>query len=246
MLSLSVDNQMCFVIIYIVDNSMNGGENVGYFVSSLSELLARFFVIFTAITVHEYAHGLAAYKLGDPTAKYAGRLSLNPLKHLDPWGALCMLIFRFGWAKPVPINPMYFKDRRRDSAITALAGPLANIFLAFLSTIIYALFFVFVYMKHTNFFTMFINTLFVQLALVNISFAIFNLIPFPPLDGSKILGAFLSYENYNKLLNYERIGFPILILLSITGFLGRILSLFINPIIMLWNTALNGLINLLL
>ena len=102
-----------------------------WFVSSLTELLARVLVLFTAITVHEYAHGYAAYKLGDPTAKYSGRLSLNPLSHLDPIGALCMVFFRFGWAKPVPINPMYFKDRKRDSAITAAAGPIANILLAF-------------------------------------------------------------------------------------------------------------------
>lgn len=241
-----VDNLICFMVIYIVDNSMKGGVFVEYFVSSLTELLARFLVIFTAITVHEYAHGFAAYKLGDPTAKYAGRLSLNPIKHLDPWGALCMLLFRFGWAKPVPINPMYFKDRKRDGAITALAGPLANILLAFISTLVYAFFFVFVYMKYSNVFTAFISTMFKQLTLVNVSFAIFNLIPVPPLDGSKILGAFLSYENYNKLLCYERFGFPVLIILSLSGFLSRFLWLFINPILLLLDALLNGLINLLL
>ncbi len=241
-----VDNPIYYMIIYIVDIFIKGGVYMEYFVSSLTELFARFIVVFTAITVHEYAHGLAAYKLGDPTAKYAGRLSLNPLKHLDPWGALCMLLFRFGWAKPVPINPMYFKDRKRDSAITAVAGPLANILLSFLSTILFALFYVFVYNYHLNFITQFIYTVFVQLAMVNISFAIFNLIPFPPLDGSKILGAFLSYENYNKLLTYERLGFPMLIILSLTGLLGRILSLFITPILSLWKLTLNWLINILL
>lgn len=217
-----------------------------FFVSSLSELLARFLVLFTAISVHEYAHGLTAYKLGDPTAKYAGRLSLNPLSHLDPIGALCMVFFRFGWAKPVPINPMYFKDRKRDSAITALAGPIANILLAFVSTIVFALFYVYVYIDYTNFLTEFFYTVFVQLAMVNISFAVFNLIPFPPLDGSKILGAFLSYENYSKLLQYERFGFPILIFLSLSGFLGRILSLFIDPLFSLWLSLLNGLISILM
>jgi len=219
---------------------------LGYLANSLSELLARFIVLFTAITVHEYAHGLIAYKLGDPTAKYAGRLSLNPLSHLDPIGALCMLFFRFGWAKPVPINPMYFKDRKRDSAIVALAGPLSNIILAFLSTIVFAVYYVYVYLNFPNFVTQFIYTVFMQLAVVNISFAVFNLIPFPPLDGSKILGAFLSYENYGRLLQYERFGFPVLILLSLTGFLGRILSLFINPLFSLWLKMLNGLISILL
>ena len=219
---------------------------MGYLANSLSELLARFIVLFTAITVHEYAHGIIAYKLGDPTAKYAGRLSLNPLSHLDPIGALCMVFFRFGWAKPVPINPMYFKDRKRDSAIVALAGPLSNIILAFLSTIVFAVYYVYVYLNFPNFVTQFIYTVFMQLAVVNISFAVFNLIPFPPLDGSKILGAFLSYENYGRLLQYERFGFPVLILLSLTGFLGRILSLFINPLFSLWLKMLNGLIAILL
>ena len=219
---------------------------MGYLANSLSELLARFIVLFTAITVHEYAHGLIAYKLGDPTAKYAGRLSLNPLSHLDPIGALCMVFFRFGWAKPVPINPMYFKDRKRDSAIVALAGPLSNIILAFLSTIVFAVYYVYVYINFPNFLTQFIYTVFMQLAAVNIGFAVFNLIPFPPLDGSKILGAFLSYENYGKLLQYERFGFPVLILLSLTGFLGSFLSLFINPLFSLWLKMLNGLISILL
>ena len=219
---------------------------MGYLANSLSELLARFIVLFTAITVHEYAHGLIAYKLGDPTEKYAGRLSLNPLSHLDPIGALCMVFFRFGWAKPVPINPMYFKDRKRDSAIVALAGPLSNIILAFLSTIVFAVYYVYVYLNFPNFVTQFIYTVFMQLAAVNISFAVFNLIPFPPLDGSKILGAFLSYENYGRLLQYERFGFPVLILLSLTGFLGSFLSLFINPLFSLWLKMLNGLISILL
>ncbi len=219
---------------------------MGYLANSLSELLARFIVLFTAITVHEYAHGLIAYKLGDPTAKYAGRLSLNPLSHLDPIGALCMVFFRFGWAKPVPINPLYFKDRKRDSAIVALAGPLSNIILTFLSTLVFAVYYVYVYLNFPNFVTQFIYTVFMQLAVVNISFAVFNLIPFPPLDGSKILGAFLSYENYGRLLQYERFGFPVLILLSLTGFLGSFLSLFINPLFSLWLKMLNGLISILL
>ena len=216
-----------------------------WFVNSLTELLARLIVLFTAITVHEYAHGYVAYKLGDPTAKYAGRLSLNPLSHLDPIGALCMVFFRFGWAKPVPVNPMYFKDRKRDNALVALAGPVSNVILAFASTILTALYYVLILQKYPNFLTSFIFTVFIQLAVVNISFAIFNLLPFPPLDGSKILGAFLSYENYNKLLMYERFGFPLLMILSFTGFLGRLLNLFIVPLLNLWEICLYGLINIL-
>ena len=224
---------------------MFGGVVLDWFVNSLTELLARLIVLFTAITVHEYAHGYVAYKLGDPTAKYAGRLSLNPLSHLDPIGALCMVFFRFGWAKPVPVNPMYFKDRKRDNALVALAGPVSNVILAFASTILTALYYVLILQKYPNFLTSFIFTVFIQLAVVNISFAIFNLLPFPPLDGSKILGAFLSYENYNKLLMYERFGFPLLMILSFTGFLGRLLNLFIVPLLNLWEICLYGLINIL-
>ncbi|MBQ3023107.1 MAG: site-2 protease family protein [Clostridia bacterium] len=210
----------------------------------MSQLLARVIVLFTAISVHELAHGFVAYKLGDPTAKYAGRLSLNPLSHLDPWGAICMVLFGFGWAKPVPVNPMYFKDRKKDNALVALAGPLSNIFLAFASTVLTALYFNFVLVKVPNFLTEFGYIVLIQLAVVNIGFAVFNLIPFPPLDGSKILGAFLSYENYSKLLMYERFGFPILMLLSLTGVLGRILNIFISPLYSGWLWLLNTLINL--
>lgn len=214
--------------------------------NSITELLARFIVLFTAITVHEYAHGYVAYKLGDPTAKYSGRLSLNPLSHLDMWGAICMVLFGFGWAKPVPINPMYFRDRKKGTALTALAGPLANIVLAFVSTIIFALYFVFIYSNFTNVITRFIYSVFVQLAVVNISFAVFNLIPIPPLDGSKILGMFLSQESYMKLLSYERIGFPILMILSLTGVLSHILGVFITPVYRLWYITLQALINILI
>ncbi len=215
--------------------------------NSIQELLARFIVLFTAITVHECAHGYAAYKLGDPTAKYAGRLSFNPMSHLDPWGALCMVVFGFGWAKPVPINPMYFRNRKRDTALTALAGPAANILLTFLSSVIFAFYYALVYVRvPANFITDFVYTVFIQLAAVNIGFAVFNLIPIPPLDGSKILGAFLSNESYNKLLSFERMGFPFLMILSFTGVLGHILNVFTTPVYSLWYKTLNALISLIL
>ena len=215
-----------------------------FIVESISQLLARLIVVFTAISVHELAHGFVAYKLGDPTAKYAGRLTLNPLAHFDPIGAICMVLFSFGWAKPVPVNPMYFRDRKRDNALVALAGPLSNIILAFASTIFTALYVCFVHVKFQNFFTDFIYLVLVQFAVVNIGFAVFNLIPFPPLDGSKILGAFLSYENYSKLLRYERFGFPILMILSFTRILGRILSIFTTPLYAGWMALLAALIKL--
>ena len=139
---------------------MRGGISLFSSLSySFSAILARFIVLFFAITVHEFSHGYTAYKLGDPTAKYSGRLSLNPLAHLDPIGALCMLLFRFGWAKPVPINPMYFRNRKRDTAITALAGPVANILLALISVILLAPLIVFVLPNHSNFITEFLYRL---------------------------------------------------------------------------------------
>lgn len=213
------------------------------FVSSINEILARLIVLFTAITVHEYAHGYVAYKLGDPTAKYAGRLSLNPMSHLDPIGALCMVLCGFGWAKPVPVNPMYFKDRKRDSALVSLAGPLSNIALALVTAVLAAVYFSFVYIKFpANFAAEFGFELLLQLAQLNIGFAVFNLIPFPPLDGSKILGAFLSNENYYKFMRYEHFGFPILILMSITGLLGRILYIFIQPVWTAWTALFEKLV----
>ena len=213
---------------------------------TLPEIIARVIVIFTAITVHEFAHGFVAYKLGDPTAKYSGRLTLNPIAHFDPLGALCMLLFGFGWAKPVPINPMYFRDRKTGSALTALAGPVSNLLLTFLSTVIAAAFAAFVCLPYPNGATDFVMDIFLQLALVNISFAVFNLIPVPPLDGSKILGLFLSNDAYYKYMRYESFGLPILMILSITDVLGRILYVLINPIYNLWKDFFGWLLNIML
>jgi len=139
--------------------------------------------ILIASTVHEYAHGWAAYKLGDPTAKAAGRLTLNPLKHIDPLGALCMILFRFGWSKPVPINEYNFERREVYTAITALAGPVSNVLLALLAGLINLIF-------NPDPSSIFAVILMV-FASINISLAVFNLLPIPPLDGHKIVRALL-------------------------------------------------------
>lgn len=172
-----------------------------YLYSALAALIA--------LTVHEYSHGYAAYRLGDPTAKMAGRLSLNPLRHLDPIGAICLVFFHFGWAKPVPINPNNFKKPKRDFALTALAGPASNFILSFLSAFFFLLFYsLFSAMTFPNAGMLrvaqnIVNFLYV-FHLVNLGLALFNLFPLPPLDGSRLLGVILPEKAYFGIMKYER------------------------------------------
>ncbi|MEA3475276.1 MAG: site-2 protease family protein [Candidatus Cloacimonadota bacterium] len=175
--------------------------------NQITQFVLLIFPILYALTVHEFSHGYVAYRLGDDTAKRAGRLTLNPLKHLDPIGTIMLFIVHIGWAKPVPINPYNFKNIKRDTAYVALAGPAAN----FISAIIFSLIFNF-FNAHTSassqniFIVIIFYTIF-----INIALGLFNLIPFPPLDGSKILGAFLSDEAYFRYQRFERKGAFILI-----------------------------------
>ena len=170
-------------------------------------LILSLLAVVIALTVHEFSHGLVAYKLGDNTAKSLGRLSLNPLKHLDPIGALTMIFFRFGWAKPVPINPRNFKKPKRDFALTAIAGPLSNIILAFFSALLFL-----VFLKIYNFSdsgfggTLLYNTclFFSIFTSLNVGLGVFNLIPIPPFDGSRILNIVLPEKLYFKVMRYER------------------------------------------
>lgn len=215
---------------------------------NIIEILQNFIVLFAAITVHEYSHGYVAYKLGDPTAKSMGRLTLNPLAHLDPLGALMMIFCRFGWAKPVPVNPYYFKDPKKGMVAVSLAGPLANMALAFVSFTIYPLLLA-VAIKMgivLNTVVYFLIELVLNCGVLNVCFAVFNLIPFPPLDGSKILYSVLPNDKYNALLNYERYGIIVLLLLSVTGILGKILSVVINPVMTLFNFWIELIANILI
>ncbi len=154
-----------------------------------------------ALTVHEYAHGYAAYKLGDNTAKLMGRLTLNPLHHLDPMGVLCMVLFHFGWAKPVPINPYYFKNPKKGFAITALAGPLINLIMGFFSAMLYVLS---LKLLPMNTVFIYIIVFFQYFSLINIGLGVFNLIPIPPFDGSRILNTLLPDKIYFKIMKYEK------------------------------------------
>ena len=207
----------------------------------LKEILLRLPIIFIAITVHEYAHGYAALKMGDPTAKLSGRLSMNPLAHMDIVGALSMLIFGFGWAKPVPINPNNFKNHKKGTVIVSLAGPISNLFLAFLGSVLYGIFRRIGFGNFSSQFSEIFYGLLAQLILLNVCFGIFNLVPFPPLDGAKIVGAFLPYKTYFKIMQYERYAFPIVIVLMYLGIFDKILGVLITPIV----SSLNALIALI-
>lgn len=175
--------------------------------------------LFMAIIFHEVAHGYMAYKLGDPTAKKAGRLTLNPIKHIDIVGFIFLLIFRFGWAKPVPVNSMYFENRKRGMILVSLAGPMTNFLLAIILSLILSVGFI-------------TNEIIFKILIIaiwyNIMLGIFNLLPFPPLDGSKVLASLLpsKYEYYfyknEKYLNL------ILIILIMTNYIDNILSPLIN------------------
>ena len=166
-----------------------------------------------ALTVHEFCHGYAAYKLGDDTAKNFGRLTLNPMKHIDPYGAICMVLFHIGWAKPVPINARNFKDPQKGFAITAAAGPAANLILGFFTIPLFLLSrngFVYVYMQTQGSESFLVNVL-LNLSRflsafysINIGLGLFNLLPIPPFDGSRLLYIFLPQKIYFEIMKYER------------------------------------------
>lgn len=189
-------------------------------------ILSRCFVVFCCLPIHELAHGLVAYKLGDDTAKKEGRLTLNPLAHLDPIGAIMIFLFGIGYARPVPVNIGKFKKPKQGMALTALAGPVSNILMAFLSVFLYyfTLFIVRSAGLGAASSVLYIASFFQYAASVNIMLAVFNLIPIPPLDGSRILNSVLSYKAYYKLMQYERYFMLAVFVILITGLLNAPIS----------------------
>ena len=193
----------------------------------LTELLVTAAAAVLCICFHETCHGLAALLLGDPTAKRMGRLSLNPLKHIDPVGLVMLVVAKFGWAKPVPIEPRYFKHPRFGMAVTALAGPLSNVFLSALAAAGFR-----VSMFYSIEFELaFLETLaefFYIVFYLSAGLAVFNLLPMPPLDGSKVLFALLPEKAWLKLMRYERYGMLAMMALLLTGVLDTPLNILRN------------------
>lgn len=182
-------------------------------------LLIKALVLFTALPVHECAHAWVASKLGDNTARYQGRITLNPMKHLDLFGSLAMLLVGFGWAKPVPINPRNFKNRKAGMAISSLAGPVSNILMAYIFIIIYK---VVGFLGYINDFdTVKIMQVLSYIVILNIGLGIFNLLPIPPLDGSRIATLFLPSRTYFKIMQYEQYIFIGMIIVIFSGILDR-------------------------
>ena len=175
--------------------------------SNLPSLVISAACALIALSVHEASHAYAAYKLGDNTAKDLGRLTINPLKHLDPFGVICMMLFHFGWARPVPINPRNFKNPRVGFALSALAGPLSNIILAIFSALFFLVGLQFIPTTEDAFLYAVIENslLFLQtFTLLNLGLGVFNLIPLPPFDGSRIINLILPPRAYFKIMQYER------------------------------------------
>ena len=200
-------------------------------------LLSTLFTVVAALlclTVHELCHGAVAYRLGDPTAKEAGRLTLNPIRHIDPFGLILMITAKVGWAKPVPVDPRHFKKPKWGMALTALAGPVSNFLLAWVfcllgggaMRLLYALFWTAPEWGLSA--VAYLVQFLVNAATLSVGLGIFNLLPIPPLDGSKVLFAVLPDRAYNTLLRYERFGMLALLAAVWLGWLSGPLTFLIT------------------
>ncbi|MBW1635783.1 MAG: site-2 protease family protein [Deltaproteobacteria bacterium] len=191
-----------------------------------------------ALTFHEFAHGYVAYRLGDPTAKNEGRLTLNPIKHLDPIGTIAFFFIKFGWAKPVPVNPAYFKNPKKDMLWVALAGPATNLVLAVISAVVtklvWALASFISYSTIAEAILVPLNSMLIASVWINLVLCIFNFLPIPPLDGSRILAGILPDDLARSYQQVERYGFIIILVLAFSGLLSKV----IMPVISFANSLL--------
>lgn len=210
---------------------------------TLERLLYSVPAILIAMVLHELAHAYVSYRLGDPTPKQTGRLSLNPIRHLDPLGSLMLLFVGFGWARPVQINPNYYKNRKLGTVLVSLAGPFTNFVLAFIGSFLISLIYRIVggsiqFQTEAGYKAFqYVWQFLYYFMLLNIGLGVFNLIPFPPLDGSKVLTALLPEQLYFKLMRYERYGQFILMVILYVGLLDK-------PLMFLRNGVLNGMMHL--
>jgi Zn-dependent protease len=205
---------------------------------SISQLIIMAPPLLLALTVHEFAHGYVAFRLGDPTANALGRLTLNPLKHLDPLGTIAFFVFNFGWAKPVPVNPAYFRNPDKDMLWVALAGPATNLALAVISAlmakVISLLAQLIPYSAVGEAILVPLSSTLIASVWINLVLCILNVLPIPPLDGSKILAGLLPPDLARSYASFEKYGFLLIILLAVTG----VLSKLIVPIIKFANNLL--------
>ncbi len=227
-------------MLFDIIGAIQQGDAEGLKIAIASALLSLP-IILLALSFHEMAHGFMANKLGDPTARNLGRLSLNPIKHLDPIGFICMLCFGFGFAKPVPVESRNFKKPKRDMALTAAAGPVANLLLGFIFAVLLKIFYVvisanggFVVNESTFYIWFFTKELLQNAIWLNVALAVFNLIPCPPLDGSKILYLFLPPKACYAMMRYEQYIYIGLLVLLALGVLTPVISFIANLIVKLF------------
>lgn len=213
---------MIFLLSMLLSGNINISGVIIYILSALA-------VIFLTQPVHEFAHAWTAVKLGDPTPRYQGRLSVNPFAHIDYFGAACILLLGFGWAKPVQVNMNNFRNPKRDMAITAAAGPLSNLIAALVMLVITNLLNL-VLLNTSLSWAVYVTVFFYYIADINVSLAVFNLIPIPPLDGSRLLFAVLPNRQYYKLMRYERYIFYGLLVLIWFGVLDIPLNFLTNAV----------------